>query len=63
MFWPLNSSVNMSLTVNDCNKVKVTKADRAGLNQAADEAFVSTVHPEMLQAESRGHRSVSDPSQ
>lgn len=54
---------SMSLTVNDCNKVKVTKADRAGSNQVADEAFVSTVLSEMLQAESRGHRSVSDRSQ
>lgn len=59
----LLNKYSMSLTVNDCNEVKVAKADRTGLHQAADEAFVSTVHTEMLQAESRGHRSVSDCSQ
>lgn len=53
----------MTLTVNEFNEVRSTKAERAGLNQANIYNFHLKCILEMLSAESRGHKRLSDLSQ
>lgn len=68
LFWPFtcwcsSCKYNMTLTVNEFNEVRSTKAERAGLNQANIYNFHLKCILEMLSAESRGHKRLSDLSQ